>query len=46
MNEQGLTKFLTAQERDYQAALTEIRAGQKTQPLDVVYLSADCGPGL
>jgi uncharacterized protein (DUF1810 family) len=29
MNEQGLTKFLTAQERDYQAALTEIRAGQK-----------------
>jgi uncharacterized protein (DUF1810 family) len=29
MNEQDLTRFLTAQERDYTTALTEIKSGRK-----------------
>ena len=35
-----LIRFVNAQDRNYESALSELRLKKKTQPLDVVYISA------
>lgn len=35
----NLDRFIKAQERDYHTALLEIKAGKKTNSLDLVYIS-------
>ena len=37
----NLQRFIDAQQPVYMQVLTELRAGRKTEPLDLVYISAD-----
>lgn len=41
MNQYDLSRYVTAQQRDYQSALTEIKNGKKVKSLDVVYFSTN-----